>query len=121
VYIGKVEYINHAAPPVPEDNHFIYRALQKEKSNFECENELRALISRITLDRPETYNIRWNKLRNGLYVRVNVENFVEKVVVSPSPNTLLFKAVKSVAKTYFSHTDFYKRVIKSSLDKNLLS
>jgi hypothetical protein len=121
VYVGKVEYIDYASPPVPEDNHFIYRALRKDVYRFECEHELRALIiSKILLDKPETHDIRWNKLTKGIYVPVNVENLVEKVVVSPSSNNLLFNAVRSVTKKYFPNTDFYKRVLRSNLDNNRL-
>jgi hypothetical protein len=102
VWIGVVNYIDYEVQRIPTENA-LYPFIYKRKS-FEHERELRAVI--------------WDDTNqtNGLQVRINAEELVENVFVSPTAQNWFEELVKSVMMKY----GFSKNVIKSSLAKDPL-
>jgi hypothetical protein len=117
VYVGMIKYINYKTEKIPDD-HFIHPIMHKRLS-FECEHELRAVISKIPIDKPETIGLGWRKYHTGIFVKVNLEKLVQSIHVAPTSKRWLIQAAKSVSKKYLS-TDFSKRVTMSDLAKDPL-
>jgi len=113
VYVGMIKYIDYSKHKIPND-HFIQPIMHKRLS-FECERELRALISKIPIDNPLLQALNWRKYREGIYVPVDLEKLVQRVYVYPTSKKWFFEAVKSIAEKYLPNNDFSERVMKSDL------
>jgi hypothetical protein len=115
VYVGRVFYSAQTSNP---EDHFIRPLLHKLPS-FECEHEIRALISAIPVDHfaPEALNLK--RINRGLFVTVNIKNLIETIYVSPTSENWFLKLVKSVVEKYVSK-DLSERVTRSNLSKNPL-
>jgi hypothetical protein len=111
VYIGQVKYIDYHAEFLRPGLGYGYY-MHKRKS-FEHEKELRALVAKHELlesagGKPRT--------EEGIYVSVNINTLLEKVVVSPESPPWVANLVKDVVKRY----GLRKRVEISSLNERPL-
>ncbi|MFH1370316.1 MAG: hypothetical protein ABII09_03395 [Planctomycetota bacterium] len=111
VYIGQVRYMDYHAEFLRPGYGYGYY-MHKRKS-FEHENELRALVAKHELSeslggKPRT--------GDGIYVSVNINTLLEKVVVSPESPMWVANLVKDVVKRY----GLRKRVEISSLNERPL-
>ena len=97
IHIGKVKYISYNKDLIPEGSLFPY--FHKRKS-FEHEKELRAVIQSFSYDKQG--NIDWSRSphRDGLYVPVDLDLLIEKVILAPSCPPWQREVVKSVLKKY---------------------
>jgi hypothetical protein len=115
VYIGEINYSPTTSKP---NSHFIRPFLHKLPS-FEYEHELRAVISKIPIEKPEIPPYVTEPISSGEFVRVNLDTLMEQIVVSPESGDGFFDLVKSVTEKYLSK-EFSKRVVKTDLDKDPL-
>lgn len=95
VFIGKVEYIDITKDMSPPDN-FLRKYIRKEKS-FEHEQELRAVIFKLTDDKG---NLLKKPFDAGIFVSVNLDLLIDRVVVSPSANYSFLDKVRSITKKH---------------------
>lgn len=87
------------------------RALLKSKS-FEFENELRILTLNIIFpyclndDGTEMNELQkkgpgqYNQTRNGIYIKINVQHLIKKVIISPKANRHQMNLVKGLLRTF---------------------
>ncbi len=112
VCIGVINYIDYEREVIPRDNTY-FPYIYKRKS-FEHERELRAVI---TKTKPQQFNDLNTKSSNiefsqtGLEVKINLEDMIEKVYVSPTAEKWFEDLVRSIMQKY----KLNKKVIKSSL------
>jgi hypothetical protein len=108
IYIGNVKYINYKKDIIPEGSLFPY--FHKRKS-FEHEQELRVVIQAFSYD--QKGEIDWSRSphRKGLYVPVNLDLLIDRIILAPSCSPWQKAVVKSVVKKY----GLDKRVLHSLL------
>lgn len=102
VFIGTVEYTDYETQWIPERN-FFYPFLNKRR-NFVYENELRAIIKGI----PEKTNpagelqadLESDICEVGIFVPVDLNILIEKIVVSPLAQVWFNDLVKSIMTKY---------------------
>lgn len=103
VYIGLIEYIDYKNQGIDRRNKF--HPFLRKRLSFEHEKELRAIIQEIPYDGdPEdpTTGIDYSleTIAHGLNVKVDVEELIESVYVSPDSPEWLFVLIESVVKRY---------------------
>jgi len=111
IYIGKVKYIDYEKDWIPESNLF-FPFIHKRKS-FEHEQELRALVQELRY-KEGGRKLDWSNppFDDGVYVKVDLSELIDKIYLAPTCPAWLFKLTKSVTKKY----GFDKEVLQSSLD-----
>lgn len=97
VYIGKVKYIRYFKDVIPEGT--LYPYFHKRRS-FEHEKELRAVIQEFYGDTKG--DIDWDKFpkKAGLYVPVNLDTLIDRIILAPSCPSWQKSVVKSVLVKY---------------------
>ncbi|MGA2310076.1 MAG: hypothetical protein ABSG57_11090 [Candidatus Bathyarchaeia archaeon] len=109
VHIGMVKYADYQTEWIPEGNSF-YPFLHKRR-NFAHESELRAVIQRIPIKQgSEEIDLEGNICDIGIYVPVDLDILIEKIIVSPS-ETWFIDLVKAIVTKY----TLDKEVLPSSL------
>ena len=98
VFIGQVEYIDYDKHQVPEGNTFspfLYKRI-----SFEHERELRAVIQELPVN--EKGAVDWSKPlpATGIYVRVDVQELVQGIYVSPGAPAWFCELAGSVIEKY---------------------
>ena len=95
-FIGKVKYIDHHVDDMPPDNNF-YPIMHKLNS-FEHEREIRVVYWKRD---PGTSN--QETLDNypaGIEVPIDIENTIEKIIISPTAPTWFSTTVEQVTRKY---------------------
>ncbi len=122
VHIGIVKYIDRGKDFIPEGNSF-YPFFHKGRS-LEHENELRAIIQELpSQELPYgEYVEGWIQIEfdlleqgvsdNGVYIPVDLDVLIERVIVSPTAPEWFGELVEALANKY----DLKKDVKPSSLD-----
>ncbi len=100
VYVGKVQYLDYEQEMVPPGGilfPFVYK-----QSLFAFENELRAMIWTPQNNKNDFRYASKNKYRNidEIYVAVDLNTLVERVVVSPRGDERLFDSVAALTNKY---------------------
>ena len=112
IYIGEVNYLDYEKDFFNYGNIFCYFCNKRE--SFECEKEIRAMVSH-ALENPER---KANESYDGLGVNIKVDlnQLIENIYIAPFSPPWYFDLVKSVLKRYNTEFD----VSPSSLDREPL-
>ena len=111
VYVGTVSYVDYENQPIPEGNSF-YPYLYKRHS-YEHEREIRAVIQE--LPHSDSGGLDWTaNPSSGIEKRVEVEDLVESVHVSPGSPEWYMDVTTAVTEKFGITT----RVLRSALDED---
>ena len=108
VYIGKVKYIDYERDLMP-DRSILFRFMCKRNS-FKHEKELRALVLNVLEVKNKDY-VRTIS-NDGLYIKVDLNELIDKVYLAPTTPKWQNKLVKSIMKKY----ELRKEILPSNLD-----
>lgn len=108
VYVGKVKYIDTTVIQVPYGN--IYHLFIHKRIEYEYENELRAFVYLLN---PSYESDKISK-EPGVYVSVNLETLIEKVIVEDKTLGWHLELIKSM----LSKIGLKKDVAYSSLGES---
>jgi hypothetical protein len=113
VFIGVISYIEHEKDVIPWNN--AYEPFVYKNRSFEHEKELRVLLSKnIRVELAKNNGLPLGNLEfpaNGIEAQIDLENLIEKVVISPKTEKWFEELVRSVTSKY----GLDKTVTKSSL------
>lgn len=109
IFIGKVKYIDYNKEPMPEDN-FLHPFLYKRKS-FEHEQELRAIIMTPPIFKEGEIKGHWPPIVDGIYVKVDLTELIEKIYLAPMSPKWLFELVKSVTRIYKLDNEIFQSTL----------
>lgn len=95
VHLGIIKYIDYDVDFIDETN--AYHVLMSKRKSFEHEREVRALLTRYP-----TGELGFNLLpeEQGVPIRVDIENLIEKIYIAPSTPDWFANLVKSIIKRY---------------------
>ncbi len=114
IMIGRVEYIDYERDFGSFNNNtelFLYK-----RKSFEHERELRAIVQAFYCNRNGSVNYEKSRFEDGAYVKVDLNELVDRIYVAPTSPKWFYKLVKSVMKKYKLEKD----ISQSSLDENPL-
>lgn len=124
VFIGLVEYIDYDTSKIPENTQF--QPYMYKRKSFEHEQELRAIVSKeveeiefdlFDFDDGGDRIYKGPKYEsfddNGIYIPVNLDILIDKIVISPTAPKWFYFLVRSVLEQY--KTGFESRVTQSKI------
>ncbi|MDD4858787.1 MAG: hypothetical protein PHR56_01075 [Dehalococcoidales bacterium] len=113
IYIGKVKYINYLVDMIPFSG--ITTPIYYKRKSFQYENELRlSTLMPISSKIAETTNHLITKSQEGCRIKIDVNQLITKVYISPTCGKWLKKLVESVTCKY----GLIKNIHQSDLNKN---
>jgi len=98
IHIGRVKYIDYEKDWMPEKNSF-YPFIHKRKI-FEHEQELRAIIQKLSHSKNGEINLSKPQFDDGIYVPVDLDVLVDKIYVAPTSPQWLLGAYKPPMATW---------------------
>lgn len=104
ILVGLVNYIDYYADWIPVSNTY-YPFMHKRKS-YEHEKEVRAVLQDlpVNLKGEVDYSLQ-NQNKIGVSIQVNLNNLIQKIVISPSSPAWFYDLVKATTEKY--GFDFY--------------
>ena len=99
IYIGKVKYIDYSKERI-NDKHVLLPFVHKRKS-FAYENELRVMtIAHDRITSRDSFGGSSQLVEEGRYVKVDLDELIERIYVSPRAPPWLGELVKSILQRF---------------------
>jgi hypothetical protein len=114
VFIGQVKYIDHSKGALDSGNKlspFIHK-----RKEYEYEQEIRAIISKLSDIKKRKINSNIDTVEHGIYVPVDLKKLIDEVRIAPASQKWLADTVRAIIDNY----DYKFKVLPSSLDENPL-
>lgn len=108
VYSANVNYIDFEKEPQPTEIPPFRTVLYKNKS-FIWEQELRVVVTIGNAYQGEQFGVINNITENGIYIKVNLDELIDNIYLSPKTTSSFIKTIKNLLTNY----KIYKEIKKS--------
>jgi len=111
-YVGTVNYIDYETEWLPEGN--LYWPFLHKRKSFEHEKEIRAIIQKVPVDETKKgIPVGKPNEKQGVAISLNLNDFIERIYVSPNSPQWFYELVKNVIKRF----NYSFSVVQSSLSR----
>lgn len=97
IQLTEINYLDYSQDYMPDGNTN-YRLMHKQNA-YSYENEVRLIYTKI----PESGWVHdWSKeeVQNGVYIKVNIIELIDEIIISPNSQNCFFKSVKDIMEKY---------------------